>query len=146
MPENTDSPKKQILFLCTGNYYRSRFAEIYFNHKAKNTRWVAHSRGLHLDPRNQGEISSITVSELSKLKIPIGNQPYPIKVEAEDFKRADMIVGLNENEHKKMIEKEFPQFKESVVYWDIYDVFERDSSSEVPKIIRNVDQLIEQLK
>ena len=27
----TSSAINQILFLCTGNYYRSRFAEIYFN-------------------------------------------------------------------------------------------------------------------
>jgi protein-tyrosine phosphatase len=26
---------KIMLFLCTGNYYRSRFAELLFNHLAK---------------------------------------------------------------------------------------------------------------
>ena len=135
----------QILFLCTGNYYRSRFAEIYFNHKAVNTNWVAFSRGLRLDPRNSGKISSIAVEELSKLDIPVENQPYPQKAEIEDLKRADMIICMNKNEHEKMMEKMFPLFKENVLYWDIYDIFEKNSSSEVPKIIHNVDRLIEQL-
>jgi hypothetical protein len=44
----------RILFLCTGNYYRSRFAEILFNWHARQRglRWTADSRGLALDPTN----------------------------------------------------------------------------------------------
>jgi len=144
MEKNTP-PKKQVLFLCTGNYYRSRFAELYFNHKAVNTNWISFSRGLNLNPHNSGKIFSFVTEELFKLGVSVENQPYPQKVEAKDFEKADMIIGLNKNEHQKMIEKKFPQFKEEVIYWDIADVFEKDSSSEVPKIIQNVDQLIEQL-
>lgn len=35
-----------VLFLCTGNYYRSRFAEIYFNALAaqRGSPWRADSR------------------------------------------------------------------------------------------------------
>jgi protein-tyrosine phosphatase len=42
---------KTILFLCTGNYYRSRFAEELFNHHAERAGlyWVAQSRGLALE-------------------------------------------------------------------------------------------------
>jgi len=38
---------KKILFLCTGNYYRSRYAEEIFNHLAKreDLPWRAFSRG-----------------------------------------------------------------------------------------------------
>src|SRR5207249_1727138 len=37
-----------ILFVCTGNFYRSRFAEAVFNHYAKQRQspWRAFSRGL----------------------------------------------------------------------------------------------------
>ena len=43
-----------ILFLCTGNFYRSSFAEIYFNWLAPREKllWRADSRGLALDPTN----------------------------------------------------------------------------------------------
>lgn len=144
MIENTPF-KKKVLFLCTGNYYRSRFAEIYFNHKAKNIGWIAYSRGLGLDPRNEGEISMISARELSKLGISIGKQPYPQKAELTDLEDADMIIGLNKSEHEEMVEEKFTQFKDRVVYWNIADIFEKDSSSELPKIINNVDRLIAQL-
>jgi protein-tyrosine phosphatase len=43
---------RKILFLCTGNFYRSRFAEELFNHLARQKRldWVADSRGLVKNP------------------------------------------------------------------------------------------------
>ena len=42
---------KTVLFLCTGNYYRSRFAEILFNSVAgkMGLPWQASSRGLALE-------------------------------------------------------------------------------------------------
>ena len=41
---------RSVLFLCTGNYYRSRFAEIVFNSVAERMGlpWRASSRGLAL--------------------------------------------------------------------------------------------------
>ncbi|HEX3600375.1 MAG TPA: hypothetical protein VHU84_09555, partial [Lacipirellulaceae bacterium] len=58
--------KQQVLFLCTGNYYRSRFAEIYFNWLAqqRGLAWSAESRGLALDDCNNGPISRHTLSIL----------------------------------------------------------------------------------
>ena len=42
---------KRLLFLCTGNYYRSRFAEILFNSVAgkMGLSWKASSRGLAIE-------------------------------------------------------------------------------------------------
>jgi protein-tyrosine phosphatase len=39
---------RTVLFLCTGNYYRSRFAEELFNHRAHRAGlgWIVQSRGL----------------------------------------------------------------------------------------------------
>ena len=56
---------KIMLFLCTGNYYRSRFAELLFNHLAKQRGldWQATSRGLALErgANNVGSISQHTL-------------------------------------------------------------------------------------
>jgi protein-tyrosine phosphatase len=43
--------EKTVLFLCTGNYYRSRFAEVLFNSVAgtMGLPWRASSRGLALE-------------------------------------------------------------------------------------------------
>ena len=50
-----------LLFLCTGNYYRSRFVELLFNHQATRAAlsWRAESRGIALDlgVNNRGPIS-----------------------------------------------------------------------------------------
>jgi protein-tyrosine phosphatase len=42
---------KTILFLCTGNYFRSRFAEELFNRRAAHARidWQAQSRALAIE-------------------------------------------------------------------------------------------------
>ena len=43
--------EKTVLFLCTGNYYRGRFAEVLFNSVAgkMGLPWRATSRGLALE-------------------------------------------------------------------------------------------------
>lgn len=59
---------KAILFLCTGNYYRSRFAEELFNFRAPALcpGWVAGSRGIAVDlgSANVGPIARQTVEGL----------------------------------------------------------------------------------
>ena len=51
----------RLLLLCTGNYYRSRFAEILFNALATSTglNWVVASRRLTTD-RVSGKVGPIS--------------------------------------------------------------------------------------
>ena len=63
-----------LLFLCTGNYYRSRFCEEYFNHLAQghSLPWRADSRGLAPDItvfRNPGPLSIYTRQRLAALDV-----------------------------------------------------------------------------
>jgi len=39
--------ERTVLFLCTGNYYRSRFADELFNHKAAAIRPVVRFQDSH---------------------------------------------------------------------------------------------------
>jgi hypothetical protein len=64
---------RTVLFLCTGNYYRSRFAEVFFNHhgaKAGLT-WRAVSRGLAIEfgVHNVGPLSAHAALRLRELGI-----------------------------------------------------------------------------
>src|SRR3989442_11739004 len=61
--------EKSILFLCTGNYYRSRFAEILFNSVAgrMGLSWRASSRGLALE-RGVNNLGPMAVSAIKALE------------------------------------------------------------------------------
>ena len=68
MPKRNAKKSRRILFLCTGNYYRSRFAEIFFNWQAqqRGLSWQAESRGLAIDGYNYGPISRHTLATLRR--------------------------------------------------------------------------------
>ncbi len=65
---------RTVLFLCTGNYYRSRHAEAVFNHHAAaaGLGWRATSRGLALErgANNVGPLARATIDRLTALSIP----------------------------------------------------------------------------
>src|ERR1051326_4132468 len=76
-PEGTDPgsrgamrqrDEQTVLFLCTGNYYRSRYAELLFNSVAgkMSLPWKASSRGLALERgvNNVGPIAASAVEAL----------------------------------------------------------------------------------
>lgn len=114
---------KTVLFLCTGNYYRSRYAELLFNWKAQETdlQWRSCSRGLAPDPRNPGPISIHTLDALKQQKIPVeGNLRLPLKVTDGDFQSSQHVIAVKEAEHRPLIEREFPEWLTMVEFWHIH--------------------------
>src|SRR5580704_10053905 len=97
----TENGKKTVLFLCTGNYYRSRFAEHFFNHVVvgEGLAWQADSRGLALERGvgNPGPMSRTAMQTLERLGVVVP-QPlrFPRVVDEDDFQRAALIVALKE--------------------------------------------------
>jgi low molecular weight protein-tyrosine phosphatase len=116
---------KRVLFLCSGNYYRSRFAEILFNWHAERQGgdWRAESRGLALDPRNPGPISAHTLEHLQKRGIiSSACERLPLDACDDDFAAAGVIVAVKEAEHRPLIEARFAQWGRQVEYWHVHDV------------------------
>ena len=118
---------KSILFLCTGNYYRSRFAEVLFNNLAEQMRlpWKAHSRGLALERGiyNVGPMAREAIETLKLLGVCLGadceRMPQPLT--RDELERASQIIALKRAEHLPLLEERFPPWAEQVEYWHIED-------------------------
>lgn len=146
MLNSMDKPKI-ILFLCTGNFFRSRFAEYYFNHFAKDLPWRAESRGLALDTyENDGPISSYTTKELEKIGITVTNPRFPITANEDDFKKADLIIALDKTEHEPMITRLFRKWRGVITYWNIGDINVESAESSLEKMEKALNEIITELR
>ena len=137
-----------ILFLCTGNYYRSRFAEIFFNWHAeqKQLPWRAESRGLALDPANLGNMSRYTVGHLSRLEIPItAYERVPQDLTLDDLQAAHRVVAVKETEHRPLMMARFPDWLHKVEFWQVHDIDCASPEEALPHLEREVTKLLDRL-
>lgn len=140
--------RKHVLFVCTGNFYRSRFAEAIFKAHTTAGEWTASSRGLDTSkPRTTG-VSPLVVEELERLKI---SQDliagYPRQLTREDLDAADVVVLLNGPEHAPMLQKQFPKMDMTKVrQWAVPDVPFMAAREAFAEIVRLVDGLMVELR
>jgi len=143
---------KHVLFLCTGNYYRSRLAEELFNHRARHLKldWRASSCALAIEraDENAGPISDHTLAALSKLNVPIGTPPrFPIGCTEQALESANLVIAMKESEHRPLVEARFPAWGDRVVYWHIHDLdVVADSVPTAALIEALIDRLIEEIR
>ena len=136
---------QSVLFLCTGNYYRSRYAEILFNAKAEEVglQWRSVSRGLAPGPRNPGPMFRETMKALQKQGISFDNHlRLPIKVTDADFESNDHVIAVKEAEHRPMIQQNFSQWLDQVEFWHVHDLDCSGSDEAIPHLDREVAALL----
>jgi predicted translation initiation factor SUI1 len=118
---------REILFLCTGNYYRSRFAEVLFNSVAgkMGLPWRAASRGLALERgvNNIGPMAVSAIQALEAMGVRAGDDcaRVPAQVTMADFERAERVVALKQHEHLPLLQERYPVWAEKVEFWHIDD-------------------------
>jgi protein-tyrosine phosphatase len=135
---------RQVLFLCTGNYYRSRFAEEMFNHEARvaGLNWRAYSRGLAPEPspENVGAISMFALQALNDRSIAPAER-FPVVCTIGDLESADRVIALKEAEHRLFLETRFPGWENRTSYWHVDDI----DVAEPADTIAAIDQLVHEL-
>ncbi|HVJ87466.1 MAG TPA: low molecular weight phosphatase family protein [Caulifigura sp.] len=140
---------KTVLFLCTGNYYRSRFAEELFNHLAtsQGLAWRADSAGLDPTPANPGPISRYTLEAFARLKLarPVSER-FPRRVTNEDFAAADLVIAVKEVEHRPMMLKSFPEQLPQVEFWQVHDIDCAAPCDTIADLEERVTDLVERLQ
>lgn len=139
---------KYVLFLCTGNFYRSRFAEAVFNHAAEAAHipWRASSRGLATHMAPDAPLSPHTIAALAERGICVHHTAIDKKqATTEDLAAANLIIALRDAEHRPLLQRDFPEFADKVRYWDIADVDELGPERALPATEKLVRALLREL-
>ena len=138
-----------VVFICTANYYRSRFSEHLFNAlaEARGLRWRATSRGLRtwmVD--GLGPIAGFTVERLAARGIHLhGNIRFPIPLSETDLANADLVVAVKEGEHRAMMTEQFPAWVDRIDYWHVDDIDCATADEALPVLETCVEAMVERI-
>lgn len=136
-----------VLFICTGNFYRSRFAEAAFNHRARRagSRWRAFSRGLAIHLID-GDLSPYAAAALEQRGIARDcTGPTRAALGEGDLQRAALTIALYESEHRPLMEEHFPTWADRITYWRVGDLDECEPGRALAEIDRRVAALLADL-
>jgi protein-tyrosine-phosphatase len=156
---------KKVLFIGSGDMYRSKFAEAYFNNIGKleclfmlNT----HGMGRYPSSRYPNAISTnVDISESCELNkfseevcngyLLYGNDCYTKEhssISDDDFKYCDKIIVVSEKEQKEFLEDNYKKYIDKMVFWNIKPVKGDNKVKQkvVNKIKKKVKELYMELK
>ena|ERR1041384_7178158 len=141
---------RRALFLCTSNYYRSRFAGILFNDLARRRQldWMAESRGIAggQGANNAGPISIHAMKGLRARGIAVPDDTrQPLPLQETDLLQADLVIALDEQEHRPLLRVVFPAWENKVEYWHVHDLHLSPAEEALPALESEIRKLIERL-
>ncbi len=136
---------RKLLFICTGNFYRSRFAEAVFNHRAEELGlpWKAFSRGLAIHYVPEGDLSGHTAAALAQRGVHLRHTgPVRVQISDDDLQSADMVIALDDREHRPMLRDMFPEWENRITFWGVQDMPHIWPEEALPAIEARVGELI----
>ena len=142
---------KRVLFVCTGNYYRSRFAEHLFNAGARERglRWRATSRGTDVFGAGRWNVGPISLHAREALEargVPLGpGLRLPLPLTEDDLAASDLVVAVCEAEHRPHLERDFPAAAPRVEYWGVEDLGVTPAEDALAALERHVAALLDRL-
>jgi len=138
----------KVLFVCTANIHRSRFAEEVFNHLAKksDSAHQAFSAGLRVGDYSFRTIYYPALDNLKKFNItPLRSSAHSIHIDNVDISEYGRIICMDEGEHKPMVLAN-PNLKNDLFeYWNIIDEPKVKSEISLPKCFQRVESLLRDL-
>jgi len=149
----------RVLFLCTGNYFRSRFAEQWFNHcvgtRQLQESYRAGSAGLQVEV-SSGNVGPMAVEAIAALGerglvLDPATLAMPRQVVEGDLELADAVVAVDAEAHRPMVQTRFPQWETRIRFWDVKDLGEgsadpiEGSADPIPQLQQRVEALLEEL-
>ena len=135
----------KVLFVCTANIFRSRFSEEVYNHFAKklNIPSEAFSAGLRVGEYTTRKIYTPALQQLKYYNInPSRKDDLSIHINDLDLKIYNMIICMDEVEHRPMVEMNDQLNKINIDYWNIVDEPMVSSKVSLPACFDKVKDLV----
>ena len=144
----------RVLFLCTGNYFRSRFSQALFQQLIEINQATGglqvDSAGLKVDPSsgNVGPMAPEAISALQNRGVTIdpASLSAPKQVTEADLDAADVVVAVDEAAHRPMVQQQFPAWEDRIRFWTVKDRGEEDGGDPIAQLEHRVQQLFDDLK
>ena len=138
-----------ILFVCTANIFRSRFAEEVFNFLAIKEKISARafSAGLKVGEYHIRRIHRPALEQLEKLNIkPKRPNKLSLHIDEVQLNKYDQLICMDETEHKPMVLSNSKLKGFNFEYWDIIDEPKVQSDVSLPLCYKKVKELVADLK
>ena len=139
---------KKVLFVCTANIHRSRFAEEVFNYfcAKHNKDYHAFSAGLRVGDYSFRKIYYPALENLKAFNIiPIRPNDLPKHIKDVDLENYDKIICMDEVEHKPMVTSDPKLSNYNFEYWNITDMPKVDSDVSLPICYKKVKNLLNEM-
>jgi len=139
---------KKVLFVCTANIHRSRFAEEVFNFfcTKHNKDYHAFSAGLRVGDYSYRKIYFPALENLKIFNI-IPKRPNDLSKHIKDvnLENYDKIICMDEDEHKPMVNSDPKLSNYNFEYWNITDMPKVDSNVSLPICYKKVENLLNEM-